>query len=425
MRKIKTLIIALALSIVGTSISLPTNTTETFAATKTVKLNRKSLTLKEGQLYRLELLNKKARAWKTTNKKVATVVWGLVQGKGAGTCYIKVYPVKSSKVYKCKVTVTSKNGKSSTTETKKPETKPTETKTPINTNTVHFKEENNMYFGSSIKLHLLDENGNDISDQAYWTSDKYSIVSKDGYVHKYYSSNNLWYTPTVITATYKNKDYTITLRHADKYDVEDYDFEYYMSHKDQFKFEFINNSYYWDTYTLGPAGHDYDVIETSDGNKYGAAGSKMYEDGELVTRSAFKYLTEQEFAKILEQIKTQYPAGTYWGFDTEYTPKFGGVPINACAGFVDMITDTAVGKTYDYRSSGGCFEGHKISSPSELKLYDIVEYKNHVAIITGFTENGILVCEGNHGSRVCWDCETTYDELFDWNNVYAGSFINH
>lgn len=76
------MIIALALSIAGTSISLPTNTTETFAATKTatktVKLNRKSLTLKEGQLYRLELLNKKARSWKTTNKKVATVIWGLV-----------------------------------------------------------------------------------------------------------------------------------------------------------------------------------------------------------------------------------------------------------------------------------------------------------------------------------------------------------
>ena len=91
-----------------------------------------------------------------------------------------------------------------------------------------------------------------------------------------------------------------------------------------------------------------------------------------------------------------------------------------------MITDTSVGKTYDYNKiSGGCFEVHKVNSPSELKLYHIVEYRNHVAIITGFTENGVLVCEGNHGSRVCWDCKHTYDHIFEWNNVYAGSFINH
>ncbi len=77
-----------------------------------VKLNKKSLTLKKGNTYRLipainptSASNKKV-TWKSGNKSIATVSsTGIVKGIKKGTTNIYVYTVNGKKTAKCKVTI--------------------------------------------------------------------------------------------------------------------------------------------------------------------------------------------------------------------------------------------------------------------------------------------------------------------------------
>lgn len=289
-------------------------------------------------------------------------------------------------------------------------------------NTVHFEEEEMSYIAHSCQLHLIDEHGNDISKQAYWTSDENSIVSDFGYVRMLKYDNGFESCiPTTITASYQGKEYKITLRGVS--------LDYYIRDNDtadalrRYR-EFISKQPY------------HSLFRTSDGSKYGLYWLNYVQDENFIRREyPTKYITESEFAKVLEDVKKKYPDGTYWGDDTVYTSKLGHKS-DACAGFVNMVMDAATGTTMSSAIWAGgvgiedrAFGVHKVTSPSELKLYDMVEYLTsggtHIVIVIGFTDEGILVCEGNCGSKVSWGRLETYEYLFDSpNEVYAGSFID-
>ena len=131
------LCLAVVFSIIGVIVP-----TETEAAS--VKLNKKKVTIYEGDTYELKL--KKANGdivWKTSKKSVATVKDGIVTAKKAGKATISA--VYNDKTYKCKVTVkkreTVENESSSdpvaneTVETLTPEPTKVPTPTPEPTKT--------------------------------------------------------------------------------------------------------------------------------------------------------------------------------------------------------------------------------------------------------------------------------------------------
>lgn len=69
-----------------------------------VKLNKKTLTLTEGETYKLKLSTSKSTEWLSSKPDVASVSdSGLVTALSEGSC--KVYAIVGSKTYTCKVTV--------------------------------------------------------------------------------------------------------------------------------------------------------------------------------------------------------------------------------------------------------------------------------------------------------------------------------
>lgn len=76
-----------------------------FSKKNTIKLTKKSLTLKPGQSKAIRLKGAKAEKvrWKSSNKRVATVSKGKIKAKKAGK--VTITATYKNKKYKCKVTI--------------------------------------------------------------------------------------------------------------------------------------------------------------------------------------------------------------------------------------------------------------------------------------------------------------------------------
>lgn len=121
MKIIKKFIISLMLvfSTISMTFTLPIHNPVVTVQAATIKLNKKSLTLKKGQSSTLKVTGTKKKVqWSSSNKKIATVSSkGKVTAKKAGTTYIKAKV--NGKTLSCKVVV--KNTTSSTKKSTKKE----------------------------------------------------------------------------------------------------------------------------------------------------------------------------------------------------------------------------------------------------------------------------------------------------------------
>ena len=120
--------------------------------------------------------------------------------------------------------------------------------------------------------------------------------------------------------------------------------------------------------------------------------------------------SQEQVYNDLIALKTQYPNGMYWGYDSTYTsPYFWGTS-SACSGFAYMISDSLFGPN-SYRSGN-------FSDLSSLRVGDLVGYSSsstgpngHMVVVMEVHPDYMIVCEGNCGKEVRWGRKIYFKDI--------------